>query len=519
MGRKGLAALVGRSLARIVANNLLAIVVELRALLGQIPSPVEVPGDVHGASLRHALATPAGAHAVVARDGACLPRVHKHVHGAVGGATWTILGEIASVLRIPAHLRGAARHEHAGLAAGARRGAALVGGVGKLASAAVTTGVRAGAVGAAAVAVLAILHEAIATDGVTLYPRRQVLEALPVRGIGVVEERGDVSHAAGGKLLGGVGVAHCLHDEPARRAIVAAAVVVHSEVVAHLMRDDGGARGDRGGAGATHVDVAGARLPTHGGHACETDGGALEVASAEEDAVVVVGDAVEACFQLRRSPLVEVVEQTARLRLRAGHHDRALPRVRLDEGLLADQHDLHGIGKDGAVRRRSAIKDRHRIEDVNGMLGQVSQTARAPEVLKAPVIVEHEDLHVLGRGARKAATMRRHLVLRADALHEAGDVRLVVAELRIVDAPDRMTHASGRCPRVLSFRMDLCAAGGLELHGPAVGKDQASDAAAARRHTGGAARVADDVADVKARRGHGALNTAAVAAPKKVLGS
>mmetsp|Transcript_61692 Transcript_61692/g.155770 ORF Transcript_61692/g.155770 Transcript_61692/m.155770 type:complete len:244 (-) Transcript_61692:1281-2012(-) len=198
---EGLAAIVVLRTRSIVAYQEATLIVVHCTILGEVPRAREVAVDVHRARRAQALAAPGRAEPREAVDGAGLARVRVVVEAAVGRAPWAILGQVALVLLRPAYLICSRTDEHARLAAWPCAAAALVAGVGELASLAVTARVQGGAIGAAAVAVLPVFDEAIAANGVAFDSRGHILQALSVLRVRTAEERRDVGSAAARELV------------------------------------------------------------------------------------------------------------------------------------------------------------------------------------------------------------------------------------------------------------------------------------------------------------------------------
>eukprot|EP00971_Amphidinium_carterae_P278311 5524854-Amphidinium_carterae.1 len=83
---------------------------------------------------------------------------------------------------------------------------------------------------------VATLYEAVATKWLTKHRRWVILQALAISCVCTLKEVVQVSGAAAGELFRGVWITSP-HDRSAR-ATISIAVVVHSEVVTHLMSND-----------------------------------------------------------------------------------------------------------------------------------------------------------------------------------------------------------------------------------------------------------------------------------------
>mmetsp|Transcript_62792 Transcript_62792/g.180636 ORF Transcript_62792/g.180636 Transcript_62792/m.180636 type:complete len:232 (-) Transcript_62792:569-1264(-) len=186
----------GLAHGRIVADELLAVVVEAAALLVVVKAAFEVPSHVHCARELEAVATTREAETAVALHVARFAGIGVVVHGALRRTPGADLGNVACASCRSADLACLGLRKHAALATLSGRVAALVARAGELAGGAVAASICGRAVAASAVAVLAALHKAVAADGVALDVGGRVLQTLAVLGVGAAEVGVDVSDAA-----------------------------------------------------------------------------------------------------------------------------------------------------------------------------------------------------------------------------------------------------------------------------------------------------------------------------------
>mmetsp|Transcript_21051 Transcript_21051/g.46391 ORF Transcript_21051/g.46391 Transcript_21051/m.46391 type:complete len:334 (+) Transcript_21051:616-1617(+) len=194
--RETLAAFVVlRRVGGIVANEVVAVRVVLSTPVSHVPRASEGGRDVHRTERFEASAPSHRTEACEAIYGAGFPWEREGIHWASRIASRAFFLHIANVPACSAGLVRSGGNKHAALTACARSFAALVRWLRELAGSAVAAYVHAGAVCAAAIAVLASLYEAVAADGVAIDSCWHIFQALAVPRVGRGSIGGEVEEA------------------------------------------------------------------------------------------------------------------------------------------------------------------------------------------------------------------------------------------------------------------------------------------------------------------------------------